>query len=106
MPRLESPVSLLATSAFTFHRALLGSDAYSFSFSTSISWITVGSFLRDRLHRGRRSAGYLDKATQAGGKMVIPVTYVADGVIITMFTYQEGNSIGLNHSESLWRPSS
>ena len=38
---------------------------------------------------------YLDKATQAGGATLMPVTRITDGVTIAMFADPEGNTIGL-----------
>ena len=38
---------------------------------------------------------YLDKVTGAGGKMLMPVTEVTDGVTIAMFADPEGHVIGL-----------
>lgn len=38
---------------------------------------------------------YLDKVTQAGGKTLMPVTQVTDGVTIAMFADPEGNVVGL-----------
>ncbi|MDQ3328434.1 MAG: VOC family protein [Chloroflexota bacterium] len=38
---------------------------------------------------------YLDKVTQAGGTMLMPVTNVTEGVTIAMFADPEGHVIGL-----------
>lgn len=38
---------------------------------------------------------YLEKVTKAGGKTVMPMTKVTDGVTIAMFTDPEGNTTGL-----------
>ncbi|MDP9380000.1 MAG: VOC family protein [Chloroflexota bacterium] len=38
---------------------------------------------------------YLDKVTQAGGKTLMPVTHVMEGVTIAMFADPEGHVIGL-----------
>lgn len=38
---------------------------------------------------------YLDKVTQAGGKTLMPVTTVMEGVTIAMFADPEGHVIGL-----------
>ena len=38
---------------------------------------------------------YLDKATQAGGQVLMPVMQVTEGVVIAMFADPGGNAIGL-----------
>ncbi|MBI3912722.1 MAG: VOC family protein [Chloroflexi bacterium] len=44
---------------------------------------------------------YLDKVMKAGGKMLMPVTPVMEGVTIAMFADPEGNTIGLSKSNSM-----
>jgi predicted enzyme related to lactoylglutathione lyase len=42
---------------------------------------------------------YMDKATRAGGKMLMPVTHIMDGMVtFAMFADPEGNMIGLMKS--------
>ena len=38
---------------------------------------------------------YLDKASQAGGKMIMPVTQITPEVTIAMFTDPGGHVVGL-----------
>jgi predicted enzyme related to lactoylglutathione lyase len=38
---------------------------------------------------------YLDKVAQAGGKTIMPVTTVTDGITIAMFTDPGGHTMGL-----------
>ncbi len=43
---------------------------------------------------------YLDKALKAGGKMLMPVTHVMEGVTIALFADPGGNTVGLSKSNS------
>ena len=38
---------------------------------------------------------YMTKVTKAGGKMLMPVTHIMEGVTIAMFADPEGNTVGL-----------